>query len=499
MFQGDFALQHIQPILVKLMDTARKVLGSDKATLLLYDPAAKELWTAVMKNDVVREIRIPADEGMAGAAFQSGETLNVADVRNDPRHRRDIADESGYICTSMLVEPILNTKGERIGVIQAINKHGGAPFTVDDEARIRQFAAQVADTIENAGKWKSLIPGLGMVLGVAMVAAGLHWLLPSAIGEMIGVVLVAIILGLLIRNFFKVPVNWEPGIRFAVHNLLRAAIVLLGARIAFTDVMHIGAKAALMIMVLITVAFTVGHILGHLMKIPVRLVTLLATGASICGNSAIAAVSPVIKANEQEMSFAVAVTTVMGTAAVILYPLIGGYFDFGDAIYGSWVGTSVHDTAQAVAAGFALGPVAGDIATVVKLTRNAFLGIIIVLVGMAYARWVGGLIGGKKMPLSKRLQQSFPAFLIGFLLLALLNTLGTFNWISGQVGFDVGSGLAQLSSWMMLGALAGVGLSTNLGLIRKTGIKPVFAGVAVTISVALVSLLLINLFGPADM
>lgn len=491
-------MQHIRPLLVKIIDTARKILDSDKATLFLYDAATNELWTAIMtEEDRVREIRIPANEGMAGAVFQSGKTLNVADARNDPLHRRDIAEQSGYVCKSMLSEPIVNARGECLGVIQGINKHGGGPFTADDEANIRQFSAEIADTIENAGKWKSLIPGMGMVLGVSAAATGLHWLLPSATGKMMGVVLVAIILGLLIRNFFKVPVNWEPGIRFAVHNLLRTAIVLLGARIAFTDVMNIGAKAALMIMVLMAVAFSVSHILAYLMKVPVRLATLLAAGASICGNSAIAAMSPVIKANEEEMSLAVAVTTVMGTIAVILYPLIGGYFGFSAMFFGTWVGTSVHDTAQAIAAGFSHGPVAGDVATVVKLTRNAFLGIIIVLVGMAYARWVSGLIGGKKVPLGKRLKQSFPAFLLGFLFLALLNTGGVFNWASGQVGFDVGSGLASLSGWMMLGALAGVGLNTNLGLIRKTGIKPVFVGVAVAASVALVSLLLIKLFGHA--
>jgi len=187
----------------------------------------------------------------------------------------------------------------------------------------------------------------------------------------------------------------------------------------------------------------------------------------------------------------------MGTTAVILYPLIGAYFGFGDAFYGTWVGTSVHDTAQAVAAGFALGPQAGDVATVVKLTRNAFLGLIIVLVGLAYARWVGGLIGGKKVPLGKRLQQSFPAFLLGFLFLALLNSFGSFSWMSGHLGLDVSNMLSVMSAWLMLGALAGVGLSTNLSQIRKTGLKPVFVGVAVTASVALFSLLLISLFGAA--
>jgi signal transduction protein with GAF and PtsI domain len=200
-------MNHIQPLLVKFMDTARKTLDADKVTMFLHDPATKELWTAFIKDDAVREIRIPANEGVAGAVYQSGETINIADARNDPRHRSDIADQSGYTCQSMLVQPISNSKGIRIGVIQAINKNGGGRFTVDDETHIRKFAAQVAHTIENVGKWKSLIPGLGVVLGVAALAALLHWLLPTAVGKAIGVVLVAIILGLMIRNFFKLPVT----------------------------------------------------------------------------------------------------------------------------------------------------------------------------------------------------------------------------------------------------------------------------------------------------
>lgn len=490
-------MSQLQPLLVKFMDTARKTLDADKVTVFLHDPPTKELWSAFIRDDAVREIRIPADDGLAGAAYQTGETINVANAQDDPRHRADIAYRSGYICRAMLVEPLVNSRGVRIGVIEAINKSGGGRFTAEDESQIRKFAAQVTHTIENIGKWTSLIPGLGVVVGVAALAAGLHWLLPGAVGKAVGVVLVAIILGLIIRNLFKLPVGWEPGIRFAMHTLLRVSIVLLGARIAFTDVLNIGTKAALMIIVLVAVAFAVAHVLGRLARIPIRLATLLATGASICGNSAIAAMSPVIKANEEEMSFAVAVTTILGTTGVILYPAIGTYFGISDKFYGTWVGTSVHDTAQAVAAGFALGPVAGDVATVVKLTRNAFLGVIIVLAGFAYARWVGGLIGGKKTPLSKRLQQSFPAFLIGFLILVSINTIGGFNWISGLAGYDLGRGLSDLSGWMMLGALAGVGLSTNLGLIRKTGIKPLFVGIAVTASVAFTSLLLIGLLGPA--
>jgi uncharacterized integral membrane protein (TIGR00698 family) len=490
-------MQQYHSMLVKIMDTARKVLNADKATLFLYDAKTKELWSAVIQNDEVREIRIPSNEGLAGTAFQTGEIINVADASKDPRFRKDIEDKSGYQCKTMLCMPVVDIKGKTIGSIQAINKLSGEPFTKEDEKRLQAFAMEAADTIANAGKLKKMVPGLAVVIAVATSAALLHWLLPGTVNKSISPVLLAIVLGLLIRNTFTLPVHWEPGIRFALHNMLRIAIVLLGARIAFTDVLNIGSKAMLMISILIVVAFAVAHVLARLMKIPVRLATLIAMGASICGNSAIAALSPVIKANEEELSFAVAVTTVLGTTAVILFPFIGTYFGFSDAVYGTWVGTSVHDTAQVVATGFAISPGAGEVATIVKLTRNAFLGIVIILVGLSYARWVGGQIGGKKVTLITRLKQSMPLFLLGFLLLAFLNTLGVFAWASDVAGYDVQSGLTHASALLMLGALAGVGLGTNLRRVRKIGMKPVYLGVAVSASIAILSLVLIRSLGPA--
>lgn len=489
-------MKHYHSSLVRIMDRARKVLDVDKATLFMHDPDTKELWSAVIEDEDVREIRIPYDEGLAGNAFQTGEIINVKDAIKDERFRKDIDKQSGYVTKSIISAPVVNSKGEIIGVLQAINKNTGGPFSNEDEEKIRKFTQEVAFTIENSGQWKIIIPGLLVVTAVAVTAALLHSILPEPLAKTMGAVLIAIVLGLVIGNTFNLPVNWEPGIRFALHNMLRLAIILLGARIVFTDVINIGSTAVIMILISIATAFGVAHLLGRIVKLPVRLATLLAMGAAICGNSAIAALAPVIKAREEEFSLAVAVTTLFGTTAVVLYPFIGSYFGFSDVFFGTWVGLAVPDTAQVVATGFALGSESGEVATIVKLTRNAFLGIMIVLVGLVYARWVGGQIGGKKVPLSKRLKQSLPLFLVGFLVMALLNTLGLFDYLSELVGYNVQSGLNKTSGWLMLGSLAGVGLGTNLGRIRSAGLKPVYVGVGVTLSVALVSILTIKLLGP---
>lgn len=489
-------MQAFHSMLVKIANTARKVLSADRVTLFMHDAKTDELWSAVLQHEEVREIRIPSNEGLAGAAFQTGQIINVADAEKDARFRKDIEKKSDYICNSMLCMPITSAKGTPIGAIEAINKMPDGTFTADDEEQLKKFVAEVSHVLGNDGKWMKLLPGLAIVCLVAIAAFLLHGLLPGELGNTVGVVLVAIVLGLIIRNVFVLPVAWEPGIKFALYNMLRFAIVLLGARIAFTDVLSIGSRAVVLIVILIMAAFATAHLLGKIAKIPVRLATLIAMGASICGCSAIAAVAPVIKANEEEFSLAVAVTTLLGTTAVVLYPFIGNYFGFTDVFYGTWVGTSVHDTAQVLATGFAVSPTAGDTATVVKLTRNAFLGIVIVIVGITYARWVGGQIGGKKVPLLARVKQSFPLFLVGFLFLAVLNTLGFITWSSSVIGYDVQHVLGKVSSLLMLGALAGVGLGTNLGQIRKTGMMPVYVGVAVSATVALLSAALISVIGP---
>lgn len=345
-------------------------------------------------------------------------------------------------------------------------------------------------------RFTDVLPGLALSIVVGLAARLVHQHLPAHLAGALGEVIFAVLIGLVLGNAVPLAAILTPGIRFSFQTVLRAAIVLLGAAFSFQQVLAIGGKALGMIAILMALALAAAHILGRLAGVPGRLATLIGVGTAVCGNSAIVATAPVIRAKDEEVSFAVATNTLFGTLAVLLYPVIGRLLHFGDAQYGTWVGTAVNDTSQVVAAGFAFSEAAGRLATAVKLTRNALMGAVIIGVGIAYSR-AGAETGAPGTPRARWIQ-SFPLFVVGFLAMALLNTLGGIRWLSTVAGHDVGSILRETSKAMILVALAGVGLSTRLQAMRRTGWKPFLIGFVVAALTSGASLLLIHFLGPAS-
>ena len=291
----------------------------------------------------------------------------------------------------------------------------------------------------------SILPGLALATLVAVCARLLHGLLPDGAALLVGEVILAVVLGLLVGNVARLSPVLEPGIRFAYQSVLRVAIVLLGARFAFDQVLAIGGKALLMIVVLMGLALFTAHGLGRLAGVPRRLASLIGVGTAVCGNSAITAVAPVIGARDEDMSYAIATNTIFGTLAVFAYPLLGHALGLGDAFFGTWAGTAVNDTSQVVATGFAYSDAAGEVATTVKLTRNALMGFVIVGMGLAY----GGALTTSDAPLRSRLARSLPLFVVGFLVMALLNTVGALDWLSSKIGRDVVADLSIASRFLI--------------------------------------------------
>ncbi|HYQ89653.1 MAG TPA: putative sulfate exporter family transporter, partial [Candidatus Binatia bacterium] len=228
--------------------------------------------------------------------------------------------------------------------------------------------------------------------------------------------------------------------------------------------------------------------------VPGRLATLIGVGTAVCGNTAITATAPVIRAQDEEVSFAVATNTLFGTAAVFLYPLLGHWIGLSSAAFGTWAGTAVNDTSQVVATGFAYSDAAGKVATAVKLTRNALMGPVIVGIGLWYGR--GGASTGAAS-FGSRMRQSIPVFVLGFLLLALLNTLGVIARLGSLSHRDLPHVLQDISRFLILVALSGVGLSTRLRAMRKIGATPFLVGFATAATTALASYFLIRWLGPA--
>ena len=345
------------------------------------------------------------------------------------------------------------------------------------------------------GSAVQVLPGVFLSLLIAVAARYAHGLLPPATGALVGEVIVAVLLGLLLGNILPIAAPFAPGVRFSFHTLLRVAIVLLGAQFSFLQAMAIGGKALVMILILMTLALVVAHSLGRAVGVPGRLATLIGVGTAVCGNTAITATAPVIGARDEEVSFAIATNTLFGTLAVFLYPALGHLAGLSSAAFGTWAGTAVNDTSQVVATGFAYGDAAGKVATAVKLTRNALMGGVIILMGVLHSR--DRADGAKAMALGPRLQQSVPIFVLGFLLMALLTTFGATVRAGSILGRDLAHDLQTVSRFLILVALAGVGLSTRLSAMRRTGAMPFFVALATAVTTAAASYLLIQWLGPA--
>lgn len=342
---------------------------------------------------------------------------------------------------------------------------------------------------------RALLPGLAAVFASAVVARLVQatGLLPKEVND----VILAVLAGLVLRNTIGVPAVFQPGIRCALHRVLRLAIVLLGATLSFAAVVQIGARALGIVVVCIVAALAVTYFVGRAAGVPVRLATLIGLGTAICGNSAIVAAAPVIRAKDEEVAFAVATITLFGTTAVFLYPAIGHLLGMPDGHFGLWAGTAVNDTSQVVATSFAYSQAAGQVATVVKLTRNTLMAPVIVGIGLLYARaearQASNLVGSQI-----KFFKVFPQFVLGFLALALLNTLGVFAVFDSLAVLPTPLNrlLGDVAKFLIVAALAGVGLGTDLKRMRTIGMRPFYVGFLAASILAVLSLTLVYLVRP---
>jgi uncharacterized integral membrane protein (TIGR00698 family) len=329
----------------------------------------------------------------------------------------------------------------------------------------------------------TLVPGVAAAAAVAAVArVSAHWL-PLGLSE----ILIALWLGLVIATFGRMSTTPRAGLQFAQQRILRLGIVLLGARLSLLDVATIGLAALGLIVVCMAVVLTTVLCVGHLTRLPRRLVVLIGVGTAVCGNSAIIATAPVLKADEREVSFAVATITIFGTLAVFIYPLLGSSLQLSDAAFGIWSGVAVNDTSQVVAASTAYSPAARDTATVVKLVRNTLMAPLILLIAFWWSR-SGGETDSPSAGAGAL--KAVPLFVLGFLALAMLRTMGVIDAASAR-------SIDEVAKVCILLALAAVGLSTRLAMLRAVGPAPFFLGLGAGAVLAAFSLLLITISGIA--
>jgi uncharacterized integral membrane protein (TIGR00698 family) len=330
-------------------------------------------------------------------------------------------------------------------------------------------------------------PGLLLLCLIAAPALFLQHQITVSGKTVVSGVAIAIVLGILIRNLIGLPAACKAGATFAVKRLLRIGIALMGAQLGLAQVLRTGGRSVLIVAICIVLAILVVRGISMRMGMSDRLGTLIGVGTSICGVSAIVATAPAIEAREEETSLAVATITVFGLLAVLLYPFLGHLLGLSDVFFGTWAGTAVNDTSQVVATGLIYSQRAGEVATVVKLTRNLFMAPVIVLLSSVYlarAREQGAAAGRRGMSW----RNAVPGFVLGFVGLAVLNSLG----VLPPAILDL---LKTASGFLIVVALAGVGLETNLAALRAIGLRPFYAGLCAATFMAVISFSLIRLFG----
>jgi len=307
----------------------------------------------------------------------------------------------------------------------------------------------------------------------------------------ISTAMIAILLGIFFGNIFKVRDGFQKGLDFTREYILKFGIICLGIQLKPFEFLNFGKIAIPLIIICIISVLIVIKLLIKKLKIPTRMAYLISIGSTVCGTTAIMATAPVIKANKNEVSYAIANITLFGILSMLIYPYFANfYFDSEPLLIGLFLGTSIHETSQVAAAGLIYeqqfnSQEALNIATVTKLIRNTFLIIMIPLFALLYNR-------GKTKEKNYSILNIFPYFVLGFVGMIFLRNIGDeiFTLNSNWIEFIE---LTKFSSNIFLTmAMAAIGLSTNLKDIKSMGYKPFIVGFIAMLTVGIVCIITIE-------
>jgi uncharacterized integral membrane protein (TIGR00698 family) len=351
-----------------------------------------------------------------------------------------------------------------------------------------------------------LLVCLAVTLGALWLSTAPFW--PFTIQgnrHLVEPMLLAMVIGMALSNSWALPKLFKPGIRYSYKVLLSLGIVLLGVQLNFFDVLRLGSVGVLMSCIEIILALGFMWMLTRGLRLSGKLGVLLGVGTAICGSSAIIATAPVIEAEEKDVVFSVAVVTLLGLVGMIFLPILGHALGLTAKAFGVLDGLVIHSIPQVVTAGFAYSPGAGTTATIVKMTRVCLLAPMVFVVGLIYARQKARHTATEK---KKRFEafSLFPKFVFGFLAMAMLRTLG---WLpdltvhlpsaawAGDVrqDFDLGAVARVCATFFLAMSMAAVGLETKVAALKRTGLKPLVAGLISSVAIAAAVLALIKLFG----
>ena len=326
-----------------------------------------------------------------------------------------------------------------------------------------------------------LLPGLLLTSALALLVTNLQKL-PGI--NIFSPLILAVLIGVSIRNTVGVRSVYKLGITFSLKKILRLAVILMGLKLSFVQVFSVGPTGLAIVLVTLVSAFVFTSWFGAYLGVDRKLAQLIAAGTSICGASAVLATNGVVKGTDEDAAYAVTIVTLFGTLSMLLYPLLDLIFQTSPREFGLWCGVSIHDVAQVVAAASQKGKESGDIATISKLSRVIFL--IPMLLGL-------GTLSINQVPESKRPRQKkaaklpIPWFIFGFIVLVVLNSFSVFSPALKEI-------TTQGNQFLLTISLGAMGLETNISRMQETGLMPLFLGAASWLFISGLSLGLITIF-----
>lgn len=314
------------------------------------------------------------------------------------------------------------------------------------------------------------LPGIALAALIAVPAWEIGRLVPVVGGPVLG-----ILFGMILA-FWKRPQVFGEGIGYTSKKLLQYAIILLGFDMNLFSVFKTGRQTLVLMLFTLTAAFLTAAAAGRLLKLDGKTKTLIGVGSAICGGSAIAATAPVIHADDEEVARSISTIFLFNVAAAFLFPALGHAFGMSDQSFGLWAGTAVNDTSSVVAAGYSFSNAAGNLAVVVKLTRTlAIIPVTLVLALLTGRKESNGEKSGY------RFAKIFPWFVLGFVAASVACTFLPLP--AGLCSF-----LSQAGKFVIIMAMAAIGLNTNLVKLLKNGVRPILLGFACWVVLAVTSL-----------
>ena len=329
-----------------------------------------------------------------------------------------------------------------------------------------------------------MIPGILLSVAIAALAVWLENLMPV---HLIGAAVIAMFIGMLLNTVLKKTSVFASGAKFTSKKILKFAIILLGLSLNITTILNVGKLSlAVMVFTLLT-CFGGGYFIGKALGLNWKLSNLISAGTGICGGSAIAAIAPTIDAEDTDVAYAMSATFLFDMAMILLFPVMGRALGMTDQAFGIWAGTAVNDTSSVVATGYAFSEGAGDFATMVKLTRTLAIiptVVIFALIQLRLKRKEAEAMGrdGGEQKANVSIVKIFPWFILGFLGMSILASVCP---IPGAVV----SGTKAVSKFLMVCALAAIGLNTSFADMKKAGLKPMAHGFIISALVVIVALL----------